>query len=317
MRTSISLLVLSLMISLSLRAAIKNDTVFVEKKITLQTKTGDVFGTLTTPQKFSKIPVVLIIAGSGPTDRNGNQPGIQNDSYKKLSEQLLKNGIATLRYDKRGIAESSAACKNEIDIRFEDFIDDAKGLIQMLKQDKRFSKVIVIGHSEGSLIGMIAATNADQFVSIAGVGQSADKLIITQLSAQSKPLADEAKPSLDSLKNGFLVKKYNPILNSIFKPSIQPYLISWIKYDPQLEIKKLTIPVLILQGTNDFQVSVDDAKLLQNADPKAHMVLINNMNHVFRIVEGDNKASYATYFNSTLPIANKLVESITDFILKN
>lgn len=223
MKTSISLLVLSLMISLSLRASIKNDTVFVEKKITLKTKTGDVFGTLTTPQKFSKIPVVLIIAGSGPTDRNGNQPGIQNDSYKKLSEQLLKNGIATLRYDKRGIAESSAACKNEIDIRFEDFIDDAKGLIQMLKQDKRFSKVIVIGHSEGSLIGMIAATNADQFVSIAGVGQSADKLIITQLSAQSKPLADEAKPSLDSLKNGFLVKKYNPILNSIFKPSIQPF----------------------------------------------------------------------------------------------
>jgi pimeloyl-ACP methyl ester carboxylesterase len=104
---------------------------------------------------------------------------------------------------------------------------------------------------------------------------------------------------------------------AIFKPSIQPYMISWIKYDPQIEIKKLTIPVLILQGTNDFQVSVDDAKLLQNADPKAHMVLINNMNHVFRIFEGDRVANLKTYSDPTLPISVELTKNITDFILRN
>lgn len=318
MKKVISLFLLIMFASLNIVASNNNDTTTVETKITLKTATGDIFGTLTTPEKFNNIPVALIIAGSGPTDRDGNNSGLNNNSLKMLSAELVKKGIATLRYDKRGIAESKAAIgTGEASLRFDDYVNDAKGWIQLLKQDKRFSKVVVIGHSEGSLIGMIAATTADQYVSIAGAGQSADKILKIQLGTQPKIVTDAAFPILDSLKNGFLVKKVDPMLASLFRPSVQPYLISWFKYDPQVEIKKLTIPVLILQGTNDIQVSVDDAKLLAMANPKSHMVLIDKMNHVFKIVDGDRQANIKTYSDPTLPISIDLAKNITDFILKN
>jgi pimeloyl-ACP methyl ester carboxylesterase len=317
MKKVISLFILTLFASLAVKASTYSDTTFVEKKMILQTKTGEIFGTLTTPEKFNKIPVALIIAGSGPTDRDGNNPVMKNNSLKMLSVELLKNGIATLRYDKRGIAESSAAGKSEIDLRFEDYVNDAKEWINLLKRDKRFSKIIVIGHSEGSLIGMIAGTTADKYVSIAGAGQSADKILKEQLSAQPKIVTDIAFPIIDSLTKGVEVANVDPMLASLFRASVQPYIISWFKYDPQTEIKKLTIPVLILQGTNDIQVSVEDAKRLSNADPKAHLVLIKNMNHIFKIVEGDRQANIKTYSDPLLPIADELVKSIADFILRN
>ena len=105
------------------------------------------------------------------------------------------------------------------------------------------------------------------------------------------------------------------MLYSLFRPSVQPYLISWIKYDPQVEIKKLTIPVLIIQGTNDIQVSVNDAKLLAKAKPSAKLVLIKNMNHIFRTLESTDKAANAaTYNDASLPISDELVTTITSFI---
>ena len=317
MKKLLFIFVLILGASFSLSAKTYSDTLTVAKPIVLKTSTGDIFGTLTTPEKFNKIPVALIIAGSGPTDRDGNNPVMKNNSLKMLSAELLKNGIATLRYDKRAIGESKAAGgKSEADLRFDDYVNDAKGWIALLKQDKRFSKVIVIGHSEGSLIGMIAATTADKYISLEGAGQSAEKVIKIQLSAQPKIVTDLAFPMLDSLKNGDLVKKVDPMLNSLFRPSIQPYLISWFKYDPQIEIKKLTIPVLILQGTNDIQVSVDDAKRLSAANPKAQLVLVENMNHILKIIVGDRQANIKTYSDPALPLADKLVKSIVEFILK-
>ena len=161
-----------------------------------------------------------------------------------------------MRYDKRGIAESKGAGKSETDLRFDDYVNDAKEWTQLLKKDKRFSKVIVIGHSEGSLIGMIAGTTADKFISIAGAGQSADKILKEQLSSQPKEVQDLSFPMIDSLKNGKTIDNVPPMLNSLFRPTVQPYMISWFKYDPQNEIKKLSILTLILQGTTDIQVSV-------------------------------------------------------------
>jgi len=310
-------LTLLLFATLTVEASITKDTIFIESKITLQTKTGEIFGTLTTPEKFDKIPIALIIAGSGPTDRDGNNPMMKNNSLKALASELSKNGIATLRYDKRGIAESKNAGKSESNLRFDDYVNDAKEWIQLLKKDKRFSIVIVIGHSEGSLIGMIAGTSADKFISIAGPGQSADKIIKEQLSSQPKIVQDLSFPIIDSLKSGKTIKNVPTMLNSLFRPTIQPYVISWFKYDPQNEIKKLFIPTLVLQGTNDIQVSVEDAKRLSNANLKAELVLINNMNHIFRIIVGDKQANVATYSKGDLPIANELVKSITNFILKD
>ncbi len=311
------LLTLFVFAALTVNACIQSDSTFVETKMNLQTNTGEIFGTLTTPEKFDKGTVALLIAGSGPTNRNGNSSLTQNNSLKMLARQLAQNGIASVRYDKRGIAESKSAGKHEADLRFENYVTDAKEWIHVLKQDPRFLKVVIIGHSEGSLIGMMAAADADKFISIAGAGQSADKILKEQLSSQLSMVQNLCFPIIDSLKNGKTVENVNPMLSALFRPDIQPYLISWFKYDPQLEIKKLTIPVLILQGTEDLQVKEEDAKRLARADPKAKLIFIKKMNHVLKITEGNKQANMATYRNPDLPISAKLIKSITAFIRKD
>jgi len=317
MKTRILFLTTLLLLNFSIKISASKDTSFVETEVILHTKTGDIFGTLTTPKKFSNIPVALIIAGSGPTDRNCNNPMMKCDAYKKLAYALVENNIASVRYDKRGIAESKAAGKNESDLRFEDYVNDAKEWLQLLRQDKLFSKIIVVGHSEGSLIGMMAARDVDKFISIAGAGQSADKIIKEQLSSQPQEVKDMSFPIIDSLSQGKTVDNTSPMLASIFRISVQPYLISWFKYDPQAEIHKLTIPVLIIQGINDLQVTEEDAKRLSKANPAGQLVLVDKMNHIFVKVEGDRQENIASYNDTSLPIDNELVKSITDFILKN
>ncbi len=298
-------------------ASINGDTTFIETGITLQTSTGEIFGTLTIPGRPERIPVALIISGSGPTDRDGKNPMMKNNSLKILATELSKNGIATLRYDKRGVADSKAAAKSEKDLRFDDYVSDAKEWIYLLKKDNRFSEVIIVGHSEGSLIGMLAGMSINKFISIAGFGQSADKVLKEQLSSQPKVVQDLSFPIIDSLKHGNTIETVPPMLNSLFRPSVQPYMISWFKYDPQDEIKKLSIPILILQGTNDIQVGVGNARRLSNANPNAELFLITGMNHILRITDGDRQANLTTYSNSNLPIAEELVKAITDFIRRN
>jgi len=292
------------------------DTTLTETKVILETKSGQIFGTLTTPKALTDIPVALIIAGSGPTDRDGNSSVLKSNAYKKLAYGLAENNIASLRYDKRGIAESKGALINESDIRFNDYVNDASEWIKSLKKDKRFTKIIVIGHSEGSLIGMLAANNADKYISIAGVGQTIDKTLKEQLSAQPKEIQDLSFPIIDSLKKEIMVQNVDPKVASLFRLSVQPYMISWLKYDPQIEIQKLTIPILIIQGTKDIQVTVEDAKRLSKANPKSQLVLIDKMNHIFVTVEGDRQANIETYHNPSLPLADGLVKNITGFILK-
>ena len=317
MTKSILTAIFSLLFFLKVSASSNNDTAFVETSIILHTITGDIVGTLTTPKIFKKIPVALIIAGSGPTDRNGNNQMMKNESLRMLSYSLANNNIGSLRFDKRGIAESKGAAKSEADLRFEDYIIDAKGWVELLKKDKRFSKIVVVGHSEGSLIGMIAALDlTDGYVSIAGAGKSADKILKEQLANQPQMVKDLAFPIIDSLIIGKTVKDVNPALYSLFRPNVQPYLISWFRYDPQLEIKKLSIPVLIVQGTTDIQVSVEDAELLAKANAHTKLELIKNMNHVFRIIDGDRNANIATYNNFSLPISKDLIENIVKFIKK-
>jgi pimeloyl-ACP methyl ester carboxylesterase len=271
---------------------------------------------LTTPKVFTKGPVALIIAGSGPTDRNGNNPTMTNDGYKKLAYELASNGIASIRYDKRGIAESTAAVESESNLVFYDYVQDAKDWIQLAKQDKRFTQVVVIGHSEGSMIGILAAEKADKFISVAGPGRGIGVVLKEQLGAQPKAVQDEAFPIIDRLTKGEKVEPISPAMMPLFRPSVQPYMISWLKYDPTVELKKLKIPVLIIQGTTDIQVSAEDAKLLSAAKPDAKLLIINKMNHILRTAEADRTANLATYNKAELPLAEGFVKGITDFILK-
>lgn len=294
----------------------KQDT-FKETNVTLKINIDQLYGTLTVPDDVKKCPVALIIAGSGPTDRNGNNPMMKNNSLKMLAEALAKNGIASLRFDKRGIGESKASAVTESSLVFENYTEDAKSWINFLKQDKRFTQLTVIGHSEGSLIGMIAGAKANKFISIAGAGESADKLLKSQISSKSnKQVEDMTFPIIDSLKTGNKVNKVDPLLNSLFRASIQPYLISWFKYDPQIEIKKLTVPVLIIQGNNDLQVSVKDAENLSQANKNAELVIIDKMNHVLKIIDGDKQANIASYNNENLPVSETMINKIVSFIKK-
>jgi pimeloyl-ACP methyl ester carboxylesterase len=310
-------LVLCLVFVNFIHAQSKTEITFKETSLALKINTDQIYGTLTTPDVTKKYPVALIISGSGPTDRDGNNPKMKNNSLKMLAEALAKNGIASLRFDKRGIGESKAAAGPESSLVFENYTEDVKSWINLLKQDKRFSKLIIIGHSEGSLIGMIAGAKADKFISIAGSGESADKLLKNQISSKSNKQVEEMTfPIIDSLKSGNKVKKVDPMLNSLFRPSVQPYLISWFKYDPSVEIKKLNVPVLIIQGNKDLQVAVKDAENLAQANKNSELVIIDKMNHIMKIIDGDQQENFASYSNETLPVSEEMIKKIVSFIQK-
>ena len=294
-----------------------------ESEIALKTKNCKIYGTLKVPKTQEKIPLVLIIAGSGATDRNCNNPMMTCNSYKILSDSLNLYGIATLSYDKRMIAKSVSTQKEE-ELRFEDYVEDAKKWIELLSKNKQFSEIIVIGHSEGSLIGIIACGDNPQvskFISISGVGVSADEILKEQLSNNlegEKRLKAKAFSIIDELKQGKLVEDVPITLHSLFRPSVQPYLISWFKYNPQEEIKKLSIPILILQGTLDIQVSEYEAELLYSGNSNAKKVIIEDMNHALKnSTSMDMKEQFEdSYNNPNSPINTILVETIVGFLKK-
>lgn len=284
--------------------------------ITLETKTGEIKGTLLCPPAVKKMPVVLMIAGSGPTDRNGNNPMMTNNSLKMLAEGLFDKGIATVRFDKRGIADSKNAGLKEIDLRFENYVEDVEEWVELLKKDSRFSDIHLLGHSEGSLIGMIAAQkgNVTKFISIAGVGSPAGEILREQLKAQPPMVLQMASPFIEKMERGETVDDVPQMLQSLFRPSVQPYMISWLKYDPQKEIAKLNMPVLIVQGTTDIQVTVSEADKLANANKKATKQIIEGMNHILKAADIDRQKNLQTYSMPDLPLKEGLVDIIAAFI---
>ena len=287
-----------------------------EEEITLETKTGNIKGSLLTPSGSEKIPVVLIIAGSGPTDRNGNNPMMTNNSLKMLAIGLKKSGIASLRFDKRGVGESKNSGLQESDLRFEHYVKDVEQWIKLLKENVRFSDVIVLGHIEGSLIGMIASQKNEvkKFISVAGVGISAGDILRQQLKVQPQFVLNQSLPIIEKLENGEIEENVPQMLYSLFRPSVQPYMISWFKYDPQKEIAKLDKPVLIIQGTTDIQVSVSDADKLALANNKSQKQIIEGMNHILKEAKADRQKNIETYSIPDLPLKKGLIEVIVKFI---
>lgn len=288
-----------------------------ESEIEYVSPNGIIYGSLMLPVVSSgKVPVVLIIAGSGPTDRNGNNPQMSNNSLKMLADSLARHGYASVRYDKRGIAQSQGAAQKESDLRFEDYINDASGWVTMLRSDSRFSKFIIAGHSEGSLIGMIAAnkSGADAFISLAGAGFRADLILKQQIAIGSPIISETCNVIIDSLADGHIVQNVHPMLQSLFRQSVQPYLISWFKYDPQVWISKLNIPVLIIQPAHDIQVSIDNGKALAQSLPAAVYKEIEEMNHILKAAPLDRAANIATYNQPDLPLHEKLVQPVISFL---
>lgn len=286
----------------------------------LVTATGTLHGTLELPAGRGPFPVALIIAGSGPTDRDGNDSslGLDTDCSKLLAQYLVRQGVASLRYDKRGAGDDFVLAIPESQLRFQTYVSDAVQWGEKLRHDPRFSTLTVIGHSEGSLIGMVAARKipADGFVSIAGAGERASKLLLNQLKPKLPGgLYRTAQAIVAQLRVGRTVAKIPQSLELLFRPSVQPYLISWFPFDPAREIARLRIPVLIVQGERDLQVSTGDAQALHRADPTATLILIPTMNHVMKDVGPSNSDNMGAYAKPSLPIDATLERSIGGFIL--
>lgn len=273
-------------------------------------------GSLYFPLKQNqKTNLVILIAGSGPTDRDGNQKGLINNASKYLSEELVKNDIAVFSYDKRIIAQMQSGTVNEATLSFDDFVNDAKDVFTYFKNQKKYNHIIIAGHSEGSLIGMLAANNnADAFISLEGAGRTIDAILVEQIEKQAPFLKEEVQKNLEILKSGKTFELKNQMLASLFRASVQPYMISWIKYNPKDEIKKLKIPTLLINGTKDLQVSIIDAELLKKAKPDSELVIIDNMNHIFKEINGDDAENMKSYTNPDLPVSTKLTSTITVFI---
>ena len=271
-------------------------------------------GTLLFPNDSTKANLVIIIAGSGPTDRNGNQNFLKNNALKKLAEELSKKGIATFRYDKRVVKQIREG-KIDKNIMFDDFVTDATSVINYFKASEKINSIYIIGHSQGSLVGMLAAkTKVDGFISIAGAGQPIDLVVIDQIEKTYTILANDAKRIFNILKEGKTTDDYPKELAAIFKKDVQLFLMNWMQYKPQEEIKKLDMPILIINGTKDLQVSITEADLLKNAKPEARLKLIENMNHIMVPIEGDNLENSKSYNEPYRKLSEELIKVIIEFI---
>jgi pimeloyl-ACP methyl ester carboxylesterase len=275
-------------------------------------------GTLLMPDGSAQVPGAVIIAGSGPTDRDGNQPGLRNDSLKLLANGLAEVGIATLRADKRGIGESAGAAAAEQQLRLRTYVDDAVSWVGFLRTQPRVSRVFLLGHSEGALVATLAAqrTRIGGLVLIAGAGIPAGILLRRQLDmAELAPSVRQAAEAIvASLEQGRQVSEVPTDLSALFRPSVQPYLISWLCIDPVAELAKVNVPALVIQGTTDIQASVEDANRLRSSRSGVDIVILAGVNHVLKEMALDRAANIASYSDPARPLAGSVAPAIAAFI---
>ncbi|MEC4114725.1 alpha/beta hydrolase [Myroides pelagicus] len=277
---------------------------------------SEIDGDLYLANKDSK-QLAIIIAGSGPTDKNGNSAaGVKANSYKYLAEGLHANGINTFTYNKRMFAQMKKQTLKESDMTFEDNVKDLNLVIDYFK--KEYPNIILIGHSEGALVATLASQNnkaVSKLISLQGPGESIDKTLYKQLTTQAPFFAKAVEDIHNKLKNGEQVTDVPPMLMNLYRPSVQPYLISWMKYNPTIEIQKVKQPILILQGDKDLQVKTDQGNYLKQAMPTATLITLKGMNHVLKTVVKDED-NLALYNKPDIPLHDELVPSIVNFINK-
>lgn len=275
-------------------------------------------GTLTMPDSLAiETPLVIFIMGSGPTNRDGNQAMMQNNTFRQLAHELAQQNISSFRYDKR-IFKMRALGQQEQDLSFDHFVEDAKTVLYYFQDRYPNRQVTIVGHSQGALIGLLAAQyGADAYISIAGAAEPIDQVLLEQIKKQLPGLHENAKKALAELRTTGRTTSYSPGLANIFRPTTQPFMRSWMQYDPVEEIKKLTesnMPILIIQGDKDLQVSKEQGELLYKAVPNATYALVPNMNHVLKEIKGDDLENQKSYNESWRKVMPEVTESITDFV---
>ncbi|MNI08136.1 Alpha/beta hydrolase family protein [compost metagenome] len=278
-------------------------------------------GTLLTPEGETRAAAV-ILPGSGPTDRDGNSPqfGIRAGTYRLLAEGLAERGVASIRIDKRGIGESTAAGPAEADLRFSAYVEDARAWAAEAAAKTGRPCAWLIGHSEGALVALAAAANGDDrvcgLVLLSGAGRPAGAVLREQLAALPEPLKTQAYGAVADLEAGRTVADPPASLAALFRPSVQPYLISWLALDPAKLAAAYDGPIFIGQGATDLQVGVADAEALKAAQPRAERVVWDGVNHVLKVAPAERAANVATYMDPALPLAPGVVEAVAAFVLK-
>lgn len=275
-------------------------------------------GTLSYDKTIKKQPLAIFIHGSGNVDRNGNQAGVNSNAnyIKQLSDSLTKRGVAFYRYDKRTATLDNIKFAMQ-DLNFNRFVDDAVLAIDKFKDDPRFSSITLIGHSQGSLVGMLASkSNVKKFISLAGPSAPFDGILVDQVKRQNgDSIAAIVENHFKQLKEKGAIDNLDPNLAGMFNKPNQTFFSSWILYDPSEELKKLNIPVLILNGDKDLQVGIDNATELHQAYKDSQIVIIKNMNHVLKTIEKDED-NLKSYSSADYPISSDLIVAIEEFIKK-
>lgn len=290
-----------------------------ETPIVLASEPAPLHGALLTPDG-PVAAAAVILPGSGPTDRDGNSPlGVNAGTYRLLAQGLADRGVATIRIDKRGIGESRAAGGNESDLRFDAYAADARAWAAEAARRTGQSCAWLIGHSEGALVAQVAASEGDApicgLVLISGAGRPAGAVLREQLStALPEPLKAQAMAAIDALEAGRTTEA-PPELAAVFRPSVQPYLISWLSLDPARLAAAYPGPTLVIQGTTDLQISMDDARGLADARPGVRLVVVEGANHVLKTAPTERAANLATYADPAAPLAPGVAEAVADFIL--
>lgn len=314
-----SILLLATLACAPAAPALPSPATFTDTPVTLDTPTGTLHGTLRVSSSSRRGPVVFIHPGSGPTDRNGNSALLRgpNNGLQQLAESLSVDGIASLRVDKRGVGQSGPASpKREADLRFDHYVDDAARWLAWLRADGRFTTVTALGHSEGALIQTLAAArgDADGLILVAGAGRRAGDLLREQLATRPDSIVLANARILEKLESGRLADSVPAGLFLLYRPSIQPYLISWFAQDPADALRAVRAPVLLAQGTTDIQVRLSDFERLARARPDAERLVIEGMNHVLKSASGDAAAQAPSYADPALPLAPGLAAGISRFV---
>ncbi len=272
-------------------------------------------GLLVTPYSDENIPLIIFIMDAGAINRDGNDRMSKNDTFKQLSHELARSGVATYRYDKRLFKMDGLGIK-EHEISFDHYIEDAISIINYFKKNGNYSRIVIAGHGQGSLVSIMAATRSsiDGLISIAGNAQSIDQVIIEQIAKQAPGLDKSASVAFEQLKKNGRAAGYDPALESIFRYNQQSFMKSWIQYDPSKEISKLEIPILIMQGDKDIQVELAQAEKLKESAPQAEYLIVTNMNHILKEIKGGRLENHKSYNEPTRKIMPEVLTSITNFV---
>jgi pimeloyl-ACP methyl ester carboxylesterase len=243
-----------------------------------------------------------------------------------LSDELVKAGVAVMRYDKRGVGFSTLKdIDSYVDVVFEDFVSDAARCVEYLHA-AGFKRVVVAGHSEGGAIALHLAlregVEVDSLVLLSAAGFPMDKILNAQLSAQLVPqylgLMMTATNIIQRIKRGeeVALESVPKELLSLFHPSVQKFLCSSMAFDPAELISRVEQPVLIVSGGRDIQVTKENAVQLLSKAKRGEHINFENMTHILKDADTSDRIEQlmGVYTNSNLRLTEGLTAAIVKFI---